>query len=267
MYAVDFEYDGQYLSDYGFIVCDFNSSSDENIVDAGSQITFNKVSRNGGNRFGLTSSQYDDCITATFSICKNPDIYDDLKISDIEYREIFRWLNRKEFLKFRFVDDENETRFFNASFNVSKVKIRELLYAMELTMETNMPFAYGEEQIISLNFDSTNLSQNLYNTSDEIGYIRPFITIVCNTSGDLVLQNNMGDCITRINNCKSGESITIDNENEIINTSDNSHDIYNDFNFDFFKIGNTYKDRVNTIHSSIPCSLEIKYSPIIKDSF
>lgn len=267
MYAVDFEYDGQYLSDYGFIVCDFNSSSEENIVDAGSKIAFNKVIRNGGNYFGLTSSQYNECISATFSICKNPDIYDDLKISDIEYREIFRWLNRKEFLTFRFVDDENEPRFFNASFNISKVKIREILYGIELTMETNRPFAYGEEQVVLLNFDSENTSQILYDISDEIGYIRPFITITCNDKGNLVLKNDMGDCETNIKNCKLGEIITIDNDNEIIATSVSSHDIYNDFNFDFFKIGNSYDNRVNIITCTIPCSLEIRYYPIIKDSF
>lgn len=44
MYALDFEYDGQYLSDYGFIICDFNSSSGADIVSAGSMITFNTVS-------------------------------------------------------------------------------------------------------------------------------------------------------------------------------------------------------------------------------
>ena len=27
MFALDFEYDGRYLSDYGFIICDFNGSS------------------------------------------------------------------------------------------------------------------------------------------------------------------------------------------------------------------------------------------------
>lgn len=99
MRAIDFEYDNQYLSDYGFIICDFNFSSGANEVDAGSTITFNKISRHSGKRYGLSSTQYDECITTSFDICKNPDIYDpeDMEISNDEYRDIMRWLNRREF--------------------------------------------------------------------------------------------------------------------------------------------------------------------------
>ena len=71
MYAIDFEYDGQYLSDYGFIVCNFDATSGINIADAGSKITFNKVSRNNGKSYSLTSAKYGECIQCTFDICKN----------------------------------------------------------------------------------------------------------------------------------------------------------------------------------------------------
>ena len=43
MYATDFEYDGQYLSDYGFIICDFNYSKGSVTVDTGSKLSFEKV--------------------------------------------------------------------------------------------------------------------------------------------------------------------------------------------------------------------------------
>lgn len=48
MRAIDFEYDNRYLSDYGFIICDFNFGSGANEIDAGSTITFNKISRHSG---------------------------------------------------------------------------------------------------------------------------------------------------------------------------------------------------------------------------
>ena len=48
MYASDFEYDGHYLSDFGFVVCDFDGASSYDVISAGSKITFNKVSRNRG---------------------------------------------------------------------------------------------------------------------------------------------------------------------------------------------------------------------------
>jgi hypothetical protein len=52
MYATDFEYDGRYLSDYGFIICNFNAPSDADIVSAGSTLTFNTVALNKGNKHG-----------------------------------------------------------------------------------------------------------------------------------------------------------------------------------------------------------------------
>lgn len=39
MYAKDFEYDGQSLSDYNCIVCDFDGSSGAVFASAGSSIT------------------------------------------------------------------------------------------------------------------------------------------------------------------------------------------------------------------------------------
>ena len=62
MYACDFEYDGQYLSDYGFVICNLNGTSDFDTVSAGSRITFNTVSRHRGKMYSLTGTQYDDAL-------------------------------------------------------------------------------------------------------------------------------------------------------------------------------------------------------------
>lgn len=273
MYAIDFEYDNQYLNDYGFIVCDFNFSNGANEVDAGSAITFNKVSRNSGKIYSLTSTQYDECITSTFDICKNPDIYDpeDMIITNNEYREIMRWLNRREFLKFQVIDEkeddfEKEDCYYNASFNVDKIKINEKLCGLRLTMETDKPFGYGEEQIISWHFINGSMTKTLTDISDEVGYIYPTVAITCNADGDLSLYNELEGCNTLIKNCKVGEVITLSGDTHIITTIYDSHDISNDFNYDFFRIGNTINNRNNRISASLPCDVEIKYTPIIKDT-
>ena len=128
MYALDFEYDGQYLSDYGFIICSFSGSSGADTVSAGSTVTFNKVSRHSGKKYGLTSTQYDECIEATFCIGKDPSVYgkDSMQITNDEYRDLMRWLNRREFLKFQLLggdDYDGETCYYEASFNIGKIKI------------------------------------------------------------------------------------------------------------------------------------------------
>ena len=268
MYAIDFEYDGRYLSDYGFIICDFNASSDANIVSSGSKLKFNTVAHNRGKKYSLTSTQYDECIQTTFDICKNPDLYDDLEISTEEYRDIVRWLNRQKFLKFRVFDDENELEpcYYEASFNISKVKISEILYGIELEMTTNRPFGIGKEQYKSYDFQDITKEYILKDMSDEIGYIYPTTSITCYEDGDLTIYNDITNTRMTIANCLADEVLTIDGNTHSITTTKSSHDVYNDFNYDYFKIGNTINNRSNKISVSLPCKIELRYSPIIKNS-
>ena len=101
--------------------------------------------------------------------------------------------------------------------------------------------------------------------SDEIGVIYTTVKITCKSSGDLELTNLTYDTTVKVDNCKNDEVITIDGESLVITTDDPSHDICDDFNYEFFAIGNTINDRRNRIAVTLPCLVEIKYRPIIKD--
>lgn len=268
MYTCDFEYDGKLLSDFKFVICSFNGSSDFDTVDAGSKIQFNTVSRHRGKLFSLVGTEYSECITATIDICKDPSLHDDLQITDDEYRALMRWLNRNEFLKFRIIygDDSRTPCYYNASFNVEKVMVNNNLYGLELSMETNKPFGYGEEVTTSFSIDDVSKTYSLSDESDEIGYTYPSLKITCNEAGDLTLSNDATGCNMVIKNVSAGEVITLDGSTHIIKSSLDGHKLYNDFNFDFFNIGNSYANRENKISSSLKCVLEITYSPIIKNS-
>lgn len=271
MFATDFEYDGQYLSDFGFIICDFSGSSVVDTISAGSIITFNTVSMHSGKKYSLVNTQYDECIEATFSIGKDPAFYkkDEMYITNDEYRDLMRWLNRREFLKFRLISDEKydgEICIFEVSFNISKIMIGNLLCGIELNMKTNKPFGYGQEQSHTWTVTSSSKIHNISDISDEIGYIYPSMIIEINSDGNLTINNETENCSMIINNCVAGEVITIDGNAQIIKSSLDSHHIYDDFNFEFFRIGNTYSNRTNKIYCSLPCTITLKYSPIIKDS-
>ena len=69
MRAYDFEYDNHFLSDFGFIICSFDSKGIETVSN-GSKITFNKVSAQGGSKHELVSTEYEDCLETTFQISK-----------------------------------------------------------------------------------------------------------------------------------------------------------------------------------------------------
>lgn len=270
MYAIDFEYDGKYLSDYGFIVCDFNSLRGVAASSAGSKITFTKVAKHSGRKYKVTNAKYGECLTATFDICKDPEKYDadDRIITSEEFRDIMRWLNRQEFCKFQVLYDEDyhEACFYNASFNIDKLKISERLYGMRLTMETDRPFGYGEEQKVSFSFRGSNLTGRVFDESDEIGTMTPSLEIKCISAGKLIIQNETTGSRTVIDDCSANEIIKIDGDTEIITTNSNTHDLANKFNYEFLTIANTMDSRMNIVTASLPCDLTIRYHPVIKET-
>lgn len=270
MYAIDFEYDGQYLSDYGLIICDFNGGSGADIKSAGSEISFNIIPKNKGKKYTLISSQYDTCISASFHICKNPDLFDrdEMIISNDEYRDIARWLNRSEFRKFQVLYDNEEFRdtcYFNAGFNLSRITIGEELVGIELTMETDSPFGYGPVVTKTATIGNGGESFLVSDPSDDIGYIYPDVVLTCNGNGDYTITNSLTGTSTTITDCTSGEVITMLGDPMIISSSVSTHNVPASFNFVYLKVGNTYETRRNTITVSNPCTIKISFSPIIKD--
>lgn len=269
MYALDFEYDGQRLSDYGFIICDFESKSGFVFEGAGSNLTFTKTPFRRGKRHGLANAKYEECIRSVFGICKNPDIFDDMSVTTDEYRDLIRWLNRSEFLRFSVIYEDTfyyEPCYYLGSFNVEKVKVRDILYGLKLTFESDKPFAYGMEQIKACEVTDISTVIKIRDLSDEIGYTYPKVNIKCNADGDLSIKNSLTGCNTTIRKCVKDEVIFLDCENHIIETSVPDHDVYDDFNYDYFCIGNSLDDRDNYISVSLPCAIEIKYTPIIKEA-
>ena len=122
MKALDFEYDGYLLSDFGFMICSFGDKGLETISN-GSKISFNTTPIFNGSKSLLTQVSYDENIECNFAICKNPCVTasgDVEPITATEESQIMRWLNRKRFLKFRVLQDGYEDIYFNGSFNIDK---------------------------------------------------------------------------------------------------------------------------------------------------
>ena len=151
------------------------------------------------------------------------------------------------------------------SFNVAKIKIAEVLCGIRLTMETDKPFAYGEEQLFDWTVSNSTTRYKVTDLSDEIGTTYPTIKIICSQAGDMTVYNDRDNKNVVIKNCSVGEIISIDGSIQTISTSLNSHKIQNDFNYEFPKIINTFDNRDNYFRFSLPCAVELSYTPIIKD--
>lgn len=263
--AVDFEYDGLLLSDFGYRICSFDSSGGIETVPGGSKITFTAVPVLNGTRHLLAGVEYTECISCTFSICKSicgRESNGSPFISIEELTELSRWLNRKEFRKFRPMEDGYENIYFEGSFNLDTVKLDGKIIGLELTFTSNRPFAVGER--LQHKFHITRAGQSVVfsDRSDEIGFIYMDTDITCNASGTLVIHNDIEGRDTIIKNCSAGEAIRM--SYPIISTSLPSHKIQNDFNYNFPRIANRWNTKANRISFSLPCSGRFSYHPIRK---
>lgn len=262
MKAYDFEYAGQSLSDKGFIICNFDSSGIDTVSN-GSEITFNTVSTLQGAKHELASAVYEDCLTATFQICKHPCFYsDEMEIYQDEARDIVSWLNRKSFHRFNLVDEEGSDIYYDASFNVSKIECDGRLVGFELEMFTNRPYGYAKTEKITIDNTSQNGEKVVKVKTDEEGFIYPRMEITITGDCDFSLYNEAEDRTMLIKGCKANEVLTIDYP--IISSSLSSHKINDDFNWRFFRLSYSYGDNKNRIVMSHPCTIKMEYEPIVK---
>jgi len=270
MYASDFIFDGINLSSFGCVICDFEGSTGVEEVEAGAPLNFKTVSTRKGNRFPLIDVGYDNALEVTFDICKDPcaaATNEAAEITDTEYLALMRWLVRNQFLTIRFLDDRlSMNRYYNGAFSsVIKLTIDSRLYGLRLTFVTDRPYALGAS-ISSTHEMTSGTAWNYEDTSHLTGTIIPDLEITLHAAGTLRLTNQFTGKTMVITDCTSGEKITFYGDSLTMFSTNTSKNIWNRFNYEFFKIGNRIGNSVNQITSSLDCTLKITYRPIIKDA-
>ena len=261
MKAYDFEYDGLNLSDKGFMLCSFDKSKIDT-VENGVEINMETSPFYNGDVNYILTANYESTLTATFQICKNPCTGEDINITVDEVRDMASWLCRKGFHKFKIFDDDYLNVYYEATFNMSRIIRNGNVIGLELEMITNRPFGVMEDTVINIKNEVENGVENFYSISDDEGFIYPKVKITIKQDGDLKISSIFVQRDTIIKNCKAGEIIEMDYP--VIKSSLESHKIQNDFNWNFFRIENKFKDKRNLIQISIPCEIEMIYSPIAK---
>lgn len=274
MRCTDFEYDGQLLSDYGFIICDFGDGAGTETVSVGSPLNLNTIQMPHLNKFKVMSTQYGEAYSVTFQIAKTEDLNaaaDTLFLDEYELSRLIRWLNRKEFHKFKaiYADGEHAKTYYMGTFNVQTICLRGNVIGLELTLQTNAPFGYYEPVEYEMTLSDTADGCTICDTSDEIGYIYPdIVEIECLGSGDLTVSNSNDTRQTIIRNCAKGEVITLYGETKQIASSMEHQKLCNDFNYSFIRIINRREngndESSNTFTASLPCRIRLVYSPISK---
>ena len=263
MYAIDFEYDGIRLSDYGMMICSFDSVGLETI-SSGSDLTFNTVKTTGSDIFRFYGAKYEESYSTTFQICKNKCDAGKKKLSPLEVSSIQRWLCRKDgFHEFKIIQNDYADIHWNATFSAKQINLGGEIVGMELTLYTDSPYAYGNEQ--SVTFSITNYrgdTFSLYDQNDEIGYIYPTVIINAYSTGNLYITNSLSPKTTIVP-LTVGDVITLNGANKTITCSSGANK--KDFNFIFPKLINTFDNKENLISiSGVACSVTFSYCPKIK---
>ena len=109
MIAMDFCFDGLYLSDFDCIIVNFNNDNRET---SGGNTEYDFVKAPGGDKFRFYGSQYNEPLSTTISIMKNPclsDSIEDMNFNHNEERKITKWLKKTDGYKwFKYAQsDEN----------------------------------------------------------------------------------------------------------------------------------------------------------------
>ncbi len=257
----DFQYAQEFGSDYMLMPCKFDSGGGVETIDFGSQLSTERTNVVGTDERVLINPAYSSTPTFTFQACKVDSYGNPLPVSAEEYSKINRWLNRKESHKFKVKEDTYENIYYWGSFNIQAVKINGVIYGIELTFTSDYPYGFMDENTVE--YSNVN-NFTIYNCSDETGDIYPNIEITCLSDGDLKITNTMDNEIFEIKNCTKNEVIKIDSKNRVIMSSADTHNLCNDFNYNYLKIISTYENRLNIYSSTLNINITVKYSPVRK---
>lgn len=256
----DFIFDGEKLSDYGYMLCSFDSDTIETIPISTSN--FNEIKSPLSDASHKISVEYSENLSKTIQIMKKNCIDNDqYEITDEEISAMTKWLCRKEYKWFQWINKDIACQnFYEVYFRLSKIEIAGMCVGLELSIISNRPYALSPVIEISKTITSTDNLLTINIDNDDEGYIYPDVEITINQDGNLVITNQFDNKRSVINNCVIGEVINlIGNDVLQITSSISGHDLSSDFNYNFLRLCNKYNQSNNILKIDLDCDIKISY--------
>lgn len=253
MDATNFIFDGKSLSDFGFIICTFDGETN---VSTSPSITYTTLKVPDNNRRRFLSSNYEDVISFEISIAKYESKKNNLPINSYEDRAIRKWLCREDgFHEFVIEQEDFYNIYYNAQINITPQMVCGRIRGYRLTITTDN--VYGYTEWLETEFDiNSSTSYNFLALSDRADYFYPIWEITPLQSGDIHLKilEDVNQTYTILKSATINKKIIIDSENGIIEgiSPDN-------FNWQLLRIVQGFDETVNTITSTLPCHIKMKY--------
>lgn len=248
-----FVFDGISCDEYGIMCVTFSSSTMDTISAQQTNLETEKSIR--GNIYHITSQEYSEPLTYTMQVVNR----DFSPISAIQERALKKWLcQRNKYKLFCVLEKRYADIWFYANINNPKSIYVADTVGLEFTITTNAPFGFSDIRDKKWIMDGNDFIEDFYVDNDEEIPIYPDLTIAMVDSGTLTLVNqsvmDVPNTLT-IDNCVTGEVITLECGYPFISSSITTHNVFDDFN----KYWPYLIDGYNRITVNKPCTLEFKY--------
>lgn len=229
--ALTFIFDGISSESKGLYL--FSTNSKETNIDGGAKLKLHTDKTNISYKHNLLGVSEDDALkfNLAFGSLEPLSRYD---ISSIQ-----RWLfGHREYKKLQIMQEDMLGVHYNCILTEPKITtIGNVPYMFECKVVCDSPFAWENKATYEYVLNGTQKTITHINTSDVNDYTYPIIefdsAIANNTISLVNLSNDNRD--TRIENLASGEKITLNNENQIIESSTNLNRL-GQFNKNWFEL-------------------------------
>lgn len=250
--AKDFTFCNKKLSDFGFIIANFDSSSDEDVSCGNVELITARPPMSSKNIIHGVS--YGEPIKLVFQVVKFDYVTctcSSEPVTDKEYEDLMRWLVKTNY---NYVNFDDGDVYFNVTMSVAAKKIGGHIHGFEITATNDSVHSYSQEYTKELKPGEIFIDE-----SSVVGYTYPKKLVITVTENSHAYCGVLDDKAMFIDNCTAGEIITVDCENKIISSSNTAHDLSSDFNFVFFRFSNTEETRENKILTFNVETIEMTY--------
>ena len=261
MSITNFMYDGISLNSFKdgkYVMANFTTGN----VPTEGQRNIVQASMFSGKEQPFLYQNYSSTLSFSISIIKNPCMDDNIYFTVEDIEELKRWLCRPAPHVFRLIDSQYSDVFWEGTFNITEEVTGSNRIGITMAFVSTRPFALQNDVQFYGTVDGGN-SITINDLSVEQGFLYPDMSVACLDGGDLIIYNDFEDRATVVKNCESGEEINFSKYLQISSSND-AHDVYNDFNYQFFRICNNYETNENVVTFSLPCRYNITYNPIRK---
>lgn len=208
----NFLYAGRSSEEFNLIMVDFSEPTASN--DESSELLLSTTPYR--RTWSLHAVQKSEPLKFRITLCKSNGEY----LDAYEESEIKEWLIKDNFNWFS-VDqtDLANTNYFCILSNPQKVNVARRSGGISFDVTCNSQGAWSN--LMTKNYVSTTTyTFNFYNhVSYDKFELLPTLTITSNANQNISIKNNTINKTVTINNCLSGETIIIDSENDLIDTT------------------------------------------------